>query len=108
MNGAGPADGGCHPGEMSNRRYIGLARGLHAGAVISAPAVATSDPAQALVDAWRQAETSREGCVPYVYEVAAIDGGLIVLRDVLTGGATAWRAEELMRSDTGGAGGRAE
>ena len=52
----------------------------------------TMDPAEALSNAWRAAESDGWG-VPHVYEVGWLDGKpLVVIDDVLVDGALAWRA----------------
>jgi hypothetical protein len=60
--------------------------GLAAGTVISAPVITRPDRARALADTWQHAEAGHQACTPYVYEVTAVDGGLLVLREVLISG----------------------
>ena len=94
--------GACHPGGVSERRYTGRARGLATGSLIVARAVTTSDPVQTFAEAWREAETSPAARVPFIYLVAAIDGGHTVIGDVGLDGAMAWRACDLMHAVAGG------
>jgi hypothetical protein len=50
----------------------------------------TGDPARALADAWRMADT--RGGIPHVYEVGQDGDELVVLGDVVITGGLAWDA----------------
>jgi hypothetical protein len=85
-------------GPNARRYYYGTTAVLRPGDEIkpsTGRAGVTIDPAEALSDAWRAAESSGSG-VPHVYEVGWLDGKpLVVMSHVLINGTLAWRALEI-------------
>jgi hypothetical protein len=83
---------------IGRRYYYGTTAILNPGDEIrpaAGQAGVATDPAQALADAWRAAETGGPG-VPHVYELSGPDGKpLIVIGDVLIDGTLAWRAMQI-------------
>ena len=74
---------------MSGHSYLGSTGILRPGTRVELEANVTGDPARALANAWRMADT--RGGIRHVYEVGDVGEGLVVLGD-LPWGSIAWEA----------------